>query len=71
MSSEILFTMHQSPWFRVTSKIIGIGSAERSWGGDNKMKSGKISAIGSGIYDNHNIVFKSSCVEEYCIGKTL
>ena len=33
--------------YRVTSKIIGIGFAERSWGNFKTIKSGKISAPGS------------------------
>ena len=35
---------------RVTSKILGIGSAERSWGDVKTIKSGKRSALGSEIY---------------------
>ena len=49
--------------FRVTSKIIGIGSADRSWGDVKKIKSGKISALGSDIYEKQSIVYTSACIE--------
>ena len=42
---------------RVTSKIIGIGSIERSWGDLKTIKSRKRSALGSDIPENHNIVY--------------
>ena len=35
--------------FRVTSKILGIGYVERSWGDVKTIKSDKISALGSDI----------------------
>ena len=56
---------------RVTSKILGIGSAERSWGDVKTIKSGNISALGSEIYEKHSIVNKSDCIEEARIGMTL
>ena len=56
---------------RVTSKITGIGYAEHSWGDVKTIKSGKISALHSDIYDNHSIVYKSDCVEEASNGRTL
>ena len=37
---------------RVTSKIIGIGYSERSWGDVKTIKSGNRSALGSDIYEN-------------------
>ena len=35
--------------FRVTSKVLGIGTAERSWGDGKTIKSGKISDINSDL----------------------
>ena len=48
--------------YRVTYKIIGIGSAERSWRDVKNTKPGKRSTIGSGIYDNQCIIYTSSCI---------
>ena len=48
---------------RVTSKILGIGYAERSWGDVKIIKSEKISALGSDIYENQSIVYTSACIE--------
>ena len=45
---------------RVTSKMLGIGSAERSWGDIKTIKQGKISAIGSDIYEKQIIVYTSA-----------
>ena len=45
---------------RVTSKILGIGSAERSWGDVKTIKSGNISSLLSNVSDNHNIVYRQS-----------
>ena len=56
---------------RVTSKILGIGSAERSWGDVKTIKSGKRSALGSDISEKQSIVYKSACIEEARIGRTL
>ena len=41
---------------RVTSKVLGIGVAERSWGGVKTVKSGKISAISSDVSEKQSIV---------------
>ena len=57
--------------YRVTSKILGIGSAERSWGDVKTIKSGKRSALGSDISEKHSIVYTSACIEEASIGRTL
>ena len=56
---------------RVTSKILGIGSAERSWGDVKTIKSGKRSAHGSDISDKHSIVYRSACIEEAIIGRSI
>ena len=56
---------------RVTSEILGIGSAERSWGDVKTIRSGNISALGSDIYEKHSIVYKSGCIEESRIVRTL
>ena len=71
MASEILIIIHQSSWFvacRVTSKILGIGSAERSWGDVKTIKSGKRSALGSDISEKQSIMYTSACIEEARIG---
>ena len=49
---------------RVTSKILGIGYAERSWGDVKTIKSGKRSALGSDISEKQSIVYTSACIEE-------
>ena len=49
--------------FRVTSKILGIWSAERSWGDFKTIKLGKISDPGSDIFDKQSIVYTSACIE--------
>ena len=48
---------------RVTSKIIGVGSTERSWGDVKTIKSGKRSALGSDFFDNQSIVYTYYCIE--------
>ena len=57
--------------YRVTSKIIGIGSAERSWGDVKTIKSAKRSALGSDIYEKQIIVYTYDCIGEAIIGRTL
>ena len=47
----------------VTSKVLGICAAERSWGGVNKIKSGKISAISSDVSEKKTIVYTSAFIE--------
>ena len=47
---------------RVTSKILWVGSAERSWGDVKKIKAGKISALGSDISEKKSIVYISACI---------
>ena len=56
---------------RVTSKILGIGYSDRSWGDVKTIKSGKISALGSDISENHSIVYTSACIEKERIGRTI
>ena len=48
---------------RVTSKVLGIGAAERSWGDVNTIKFWKRSAISSDVSEKHSIVYKSACIE--------
>ena len=55
----------------MTSKILGIGSADRSWGDVKTIKSGKRSALGSDISEKQSIVYTSACIEEGRIGSTL
>ena len=54
-----------------TSKTLGIGSAECSWGDIRTIKSGKISAHVSGISEKHTIVYTYDCIEEAIFGRTL
>ena len=48
---------------RVTSKVIGIGAVERSWGGIKTIKSGKRSDISSDVSEKYSIVYTSACIE--------
>ena len=48
---------------RFKSKVLGIGSAERSWGAVKTIKSGKISAISSDVSEKQSIVYASACIE--------
>ena len=56
---------------RVTSKILGIGSAEHSWGDVKTIKLGKISALGSDISDTHSILYTYAFIEEASIGRNI
>ena len=61
---------------RVTSKVLGIGAAERSWGDIKTIKSGKRSVISSDVSEKHSIVYTSACIEstrieQYHSGKLL
>ena len=56
---------------RLTSIIPWIGSAERSWGNVKTIISGKRSALGSEISDEHSIMYASTCIEEAMIGSNL
>ena len=47
----------------VTSKVLGIGASERSWGDVNIIKSGKISAISSDVSEKQSIVYTYACNE--------
>ena len=47
---------------RVTSKVIGIGAAENSWGDVKTIKSGKRSAISSDVSEKQSIVYTSACI---------
>ena len=48
---------------RVTSKTLGIVSADCSWGDVKTIKSGKISALGSEISEKQSIVYTYTCTE--------
>ena len=48
---------------RVTSKVLGVGAVERSWGDLKTIKSGKRSAIRSDVSDKQSIVYTSACIE--------
>ena len=56
---------------RVTSKILGIGSAELSWCDVKTIKLVKRSALGSDISEKQIILYKSACIEEARILSTL
>ena len=56
---------------RVTSKTIGVVFIELSWVNVKTINSGKISALGSGISEKQSIVYKSTCIEEAIIGRTI
>ena len=74
MASGILLTIHQSSWFcsfQGNFKLLGIGSAEISWGDVKTIKSGKISVLGSDIYVKQNIIYTSASIESSGIGRTL
>ena len=47
---------------RVTSKVLGIGAADRSWGDVRKIKYGKRSAIRSDVSEKQSIVYTSTCI---------
>ena len=49
--------------YRVTSKVLGIGATERSWGDVKTIKSGKRSAISSDVSETQSIVYTSACIE--------
>ena len=48
---------------RVTSKVLGIGAAERFWGDVKTIKSGKRYAINSDVSEKQGIVYTSACIE--------
>ena len=48
---------------RFTSKVIGIGASEHSWGDVKTIKSGKRSAISSYLSETQSIVYTSACIE--------
>ena len=48
---------------RVTSKVIGIGAVECSWGDVKTIKYGKRSAISSDVSEKQSIVYTSACIE--------
>lgn len=57
---------------RVSSKILGIGSAERAWGDVKHLKTGKRSHLGHANTEKASIVYGQSCLmkarvkKEYC-----
>ena len=54
---------------RFTSKVLGIGAPERSWGDVKTIKSGKRSAISSDVSEKQSIVYTSACIESAIIEK--
>ena len=62
--------------YRVPSKVLGIGAAERSWGYVKTLESGKISDISSDVSKKQSIVYtsarvESARIEQYHYGKQL
>jgi len=49
---------------RVTSKTLGIGCAERSWGDTKSLKERKCSNLGSGRLEKQSVCYTSACLEE-------
>ena len=67
MASKILLPSTKVICFlacRVTSKFLGIGSADHSWSDVKAIKSGKRSALVSDIYEKQSIVYTPSCIGE-------
>ena len=54
----------------VTSIMLGIWSAERSWGDIITIKSGKRTDLGSEISEKQIILYTSDCIEKARIGRT-
>ena len=48
---------------RVTSKVLGIGAAERSWGDAKTIKYGKVYATSGDVPQKQSIVYTSACIE--------
>ena len=48
---------------RVTSKVLGIGASESSWGDIKTTKSGKRYAISSDVSEKQIIIYTSACIE--------
>ena len=48
---------------RVTSKVLGIVTEERSWGDVNTNKYGKVSDIISDVSEKQSIVYTYTCIE--------
>ena len=46
-----------------TSKVLGIGAAELSWGDVKTIKYGKRSAISIDVSEKHSIVYTYTCIE--------
>lgn len=59
-------------WFacRVTSKILGIGNAERCWGGVKQIKDGKRKHLGSNSTKKQSTIFVKTSIDEAKIKKT-
>ena len=47
----------------VTSKVLGVGATERSWGDVKTIKSRKRSAISIDVSEKQSIVYTSACIE--------
>ena len=74
MASKILLNIHQMSWFLSLQgdfKVLGILSAEHSWGRVKTIKSGKMSAFNSDISEKQSIVYTYICIEEATILRTL
>ena len=52
---------------KVTSKVLGVGALESSWGDVKTIKYGKRYAISSGVSEKLSIVYTSACIESAMI----
>ena len=70
MASEVFTSLHKGYCFlacRVTSKVLGIGAYEHSWGDVYTTKCVKRYAIRSDLPEKQSIVYTSACIEKYRI----
>ena len=70
------YSLHQTEAFgfvacRTTSKVLGIGSAERSWGDVKHLRDGKRCNIGSGRLEKQAVCYTHSCLEKARIYREL
>ena len=63
-------THFRSPGFvdcRATSKTLGIGVSERSWGDVKSTKDGKRASLSSEKLEKQSVCYTSACLEEACM----
>ena len=65
MASELFTTVNQGSCFLayiITSKVIGIGAADISWGDVKMIKPGKRSAKSSDVSEKQSIFYTPACI---------